>query len=316
MARTINSLRLSRFFAVIRVGFLVAGASCVLVLPIEHAAAQTGDRPASAVANESAAGSRSEQSAESSSMVHLDAIQFDSGQTEPLLEITRQQLFGRRLTYRPVFKLTADGKLTNRGGSSTEKTIQLTPKETQLVLRQAVVVAKFFSLDASKFQKQFTKAAVGTKSFRVKDQVVTKIELKVKAGQKTLAIRGYSLARLKLTELTEFQNLAAVESICEFLIAERVVGDRSSEVLAAINAEIKNRNLTLPEVKAEDLRAAFERPGGRFQARYSTLTKPNVNDGETKMAKDDFQPQPVRITYFVKSQGAEPTIRFFGNTGE
>jgi hypothetical protein len=245
-----------------------------------------------------------------------DGIKFDVGQEKPLLLITRQQLVGKRLEYQPVFELAADGQLTNRRGSRTEKTIQLTANEIQSILKQAVETAKFFKLDGAELQKQFTKAAVGDKSFRVKDQAITKIEVNVKRAHKSLAIRGYSLARVKLVDLTEFQKLAAVESQCEYLLAQRVVGDREPGILAAINAEVKKRNLPLPEIKSKDLRAAYERTGGRFQARYSTETVPRNGDTKDTGGNEKFVPSTVRIVYFIKSEGAEPVFRFFGNTGE
>lgn len=333
MAFILNSPWLSRFLPAIRAGLLVVIALIGPFGGTQPSCSQTtidpqANQPAEAAkaadaakvvdaANVTEGNDPAISSGNGSAIEQADAIQFDPKQTEPLLAITRQQLVNRRLAYRPVFELFADGKLTNRRGSATEKTIQLTPEEAQSILQQAINEAKFFSLDATKFQKQFTKAAVGNKSFRVKDQVITKFEVKVKQGQKTLAIRGYSLARLKLTELVEFQKLATVESICEYLLAKNIVGNRSDVVLAAINAEIKKRKLSMPEIKAKDLRAAYEREGGRFQARYFALTKPKPDAvANREAAGKKFEPQPIRITYFVKSQGAEPTIRFFGNTGE
>jgi hypothetical protein len=316
MAFPLKSSRLSRFFTGNRVRLLFTSVSIALLGISQPGWSQSNDAPATAQKPRGTTAGKAPQKAESGTDVQADAIQFDPNQTEPLLAINRQQLVNRRLAYRPVFELSADGKLINRRGSTTEKTIQLTPEETQSILRQAINEAKFFSLDGATFQKQFAKAAMGNKSFRVKDQVITKVEVKVKQGQKTLAIRGYSLARLKLTELTDFQKLTAVESMCEYLIAKNVVGDRAPVVLAAINAEIKKRKLSMREVKAKDLRAAYERKGGRFQARYLGLTKPNVDAETSKGTDEKFEAKPIQITYFVKSEGAEPTIRFFGNTGE
>jgi hypothetical protein len=231
-------------------------------------------------------------------------INLDLDQKSPVLSMAREVPAPTGRYMKRAFELSAKGVLTNAPRTRMLRNVQLSPLQLQELLTSAVN-AGLVELDAANLSAKISAAAAGPLADRLSKSTKAVWTIELPKGKNEVAILGYDFVKTKFPTIKAVQNLALLESKCNYLIAKDVLGDREAEVIEAVNNDAKTRKLAIRQLKPEDLRSAYELKSGRLQVTFE-VKNPTPGD---EAANDG---QSAKVTYFVKEEGAAPMIRFFG----